>query len=157
MLNIVSYSEGIDVLYSHNIFDLQDLDLFFWLSVTIPTQRFNVIRTLHICHQFPPLHLLADRSQQISILDWRGHQWEKNCHKLAAMEGLKRLRVNLGVAQNDVTLNLHQESALLEPLLVVKRPERFEVMVFWLQSEKGFEREREQFFQIIRPAPSISC
>ena len=120
------------------------------LSVTILPQRLNAIQNLNIEVGFGPLL----QSKSFLEFNWSAPHWERVCHTLAGMRGLKRLHVIVSITQRNATLNSDQESAILEPLIAVKQPKSFVVNVSWWREERGVELKQPPF-QIVHLEDSV--
>lgn len=82
-----SYSEAIPLLYSSNLFHLNNLSTFLWLPTLMLPSRLNSIRTLVLVLDFKAFPMRVNSQEAIDFAAlWKA---------LAAMPGLKRVYVHI--------------------------------------------------------------
>ncbi|KAI9844220.1 MAG: hypothetical protein M1837_005726 [Sclerophora amabilis] len=115
------YTEAINILYSENVFDFKHLYTIFDLSSTIPSHRFNSIRSIQLAWHFEVPIASRDVPQPHDPATWK-----KAWQLLASMKGLRLLRVDL---RGSFHWHMQPRMDVLMPLCEVKQTEAFEVNV----------------------------
>jgi len=132
--NANRYSEAIDVLYAANQFEIDSINNFYWLSVTVLPQRMDTIRNLYMSHIFDYMYA-KPRFPDEGDVHPPDSDWTRTCDILDEMKGLQVLGFFLIVAGGRV-VNLEQETMMLAPLTSIKPPKDFVVDVGWAVDEE---------------------
>lgn len=123
------YSEAIDILYSHNTFNIQDLSIINIFTSSILPQRLRSIRVLHIAWPFREHKI--DSTGEIITLPF-DERWRAVWEAITAMSGLEELCVRLiRGATLDVVGESAWEERVFEPMLQMRAIAKFEVEMNW--------------------------
>ena len=127
-----SYSEAIDILYSHNIFSFDYVNNILMLPRSMLAHRLNLINSV----QFS---LWYGGGTYVTGERFEAHEWEVCWRIIASMQGLRELRVTI-----KLPFILHGPHVplkhILDPLRAVKGTKIFEVSVpgseeeYWMES-----------------------
>ena len=112
------------MLYSENTLDFKNVSTIILFPKTILTRRLNIITTLHFSWWY------TDRTERNSYSPHDEKIWEECWGVVAAMKGLRELRVSIQTCRPRLDA---QSERLLEPLCAVRGPKVFEVDAPWLE------------------------
>lgn len=125
------YTEGIDLLYSLNTFDVMGPESLVSFSTIILPQRLNALGSLQLTWAF--FKTQVTDSEKV-LLQGDDALWKACWRVIASMEGLRDLRVWLSMSPTN-KLARHLETALLAPLAQVGTRRLFEIRVSWSLTE----------------------
>jgi len=123
------YSESIPILYSHNIFDFDQRESLYSLSITILPERFNMIRRIQLHHLTNPADLDLPEVWTLWLQIWG---------IIASMQGLRELRISFAIRGFGRLADMREDGLqekVMAPLRAVTIPKVFEVQVPWYPSE----------------------
>ena len=145
----VSYIEAIDILYSCQIFDFQDMNTLFWFPSTILPKRLDAIRSLRLTvDRYTPKQLYAGYSEL--NLYHPTHPWQI----IANLPQLKDLVITFNTPQE--TFTEQKKLVLLHPLMDIRQPENFELRVPWSEADQPALSDNHTFRLVFLPSDNVS-
>ena len=130
------YSESIDLLYSANTFQVDNLHLFKYLHTLILPQRLQAIKRLVLILEFAQFPLSANE------METNGQSQAMVWNILSRMEGLREVHLHLQAVEIDERM-WRDDSSCREALSTQTKPlvERLDVFEVWLPVMKGMTWE----------------
>lgn len=149
--NLYSYSESVDILWSHDtihlqIMDSSDLRIVSDLKSVLLPRSFHSIRSLEISF----LHACLDRRIQTLDEEWFD-QWTSMWDVIKLADGV--LNIQAWVKMDQVSGNMltaDQEARLFAPLMELKNMRAFNVEVTWSANEASEALLVDAPFQLLR-------
>ncbi len=117
-----SYSEAIDMLYSCNVFEFQDLETIFQLPRRILPHRLNLIASIQVDLSY------MEALQFNQSCDHFPKEWESCWRIIAELQGLRELRVDINMFFELYKPHIPLKT-ILDPLRAVKGAKIFEVSI----------------------------
>ncbi|OCK73960.1 hypothetical protein K432DRAFT_387092 [Lepidopterella palustris CBS 459.81] len=133
-----AYSESIEFLYTHTTFSILYTPHLLHLSLLLPAPRLSSIRTLCIRWHIRGLPYYTRPGRPGVAFPEDTAHWQRLWQIIANLQGLRDLYVVL-VDINWKEQWLALEKTLLEPVKLVVRPERFELVLPWEESDVGID------------------
>lgn len=113
-LTLLRYSEGVEILYTRNLFDLNHIVTLQHLASTVLPERFNQIRSLQL-------------TWDIGTISFVPEAWKTTWSTIAGMKGLKSLHVVLYESGYACDRSPAKENMVLGPMYEVLQTEEFDV------------------------------
>jgi hypothetical protein len=127
------YRESIDLLYTHNVLDINQIFTLLSFHEALPTHRWNTIRALRF-YAFIPYNYYAWPGEGASLCHGRAEDrtWVRTCELLASMKGLRHLKIVIeGFPDDWDEQNLKNVTKFIQPLVKIKVPGTFTVAIPW--------------------------
>ena len=139
-------------MYAYNTFDFNQMYTLFGFERTVPSYRWNLIRSVRLYTYFPfnfYRYTITDDAQQADDSE-EAMAWNKTCKVLASMGGLRYLKIVLkGINDRWDEEGLRTVAKFLEPLTTIKCRGRFTVEVPWPYGATAATSHGS--FEIVRP------
>lgn len=147
-----SYSELVNTLYSHHLFDFRSFDAYLALAPTLPSQRWNAIQKVHLTWHFG-YDLWPEVGDELPRKE--SSTWNSVWKEMASMRGLREIDVDLSAYLTGNTLAASDEAEIYGPLMAVTVAPLFVVRVSWLP---GLEPPSSSIpFRLVHPARNVEA